>query len=328
MRHYATRMIIHTMTIALLGFLCGYLYSHNFLPAAVIVIIVIAGVIWSAIHLAWAPVRVTGRFVTALEMNDSSTRFDFGKENDEIAAICASMNRTLTLNGRIRLELETSKIYYDRILRVMTHEMRNAITPILALSDDMLAHISVYDTEHLNECVEIIREQSAGIKRFLDAYYTLTHLPPLQDDNIDPLAFWNTLREICVIEAKQRGLPENTVVFTIAQGMTLHADSSLLRQALMNLIRNALDAVTGMAAPNVEVTVAMTGEDVLGITISDNGTGIADKAKAMLFQPFFSTKPGGSGVGLCLARQIARLHGGDLSLISSSARGTTFTMTI
>lgn len=328
MKHYRTGMIIRLIAITLLGILCGWLLAQGFWAPAVLVAVPVTAVIWSTLRLAWTPIRVTADFVTALEMNDGSARFDFGNGNDEIKTICDSMNRTLAFNGRMRLELETSKIYYDRILKVMTHEMRNAITPVLALSDDILTNTEGYDAEHLSECVTLIREQSAGIKRFLEAYYTLTHLPPLQPETIDSALFWNSLRELCSIETRQRGLPEKTVTFTVATGMTLCADSPLLRQALMNLIRNALDAVSGESSPYIEVTAAMNGEDTVGITVSDNGTGIPNNVKPMLFQPFFSTKSGGSGVGLCLARQIARLHGGDITLLSNTSRGTTFIMTL
>lgn len=109
-------------------------------------------------------------------------------------------------------------------------------------------------------------------------------------------------------------------------GMTLSADRGLLNRLVTNVLRNAVEAVASAPEPRIEVSVSAIGGHPF-ISIDDNGRGIPPEVMQNLFQPFFTTKPGGSGIGLCLSRQIARLHGGDFTL-TSSARGTKALITL
>lgn len=103
--------------------------------------------------------------------------------------------------------------------------------------------------------------------------------------------------------------------------MKIDIDADLMTQAVMNILRNALDAVAEVDNPKIDISVSIS-DGIPFISITDNGPGIPDAMKPNLFQPFFSTKPGGSGIGLSLSRQIARLHGGDLTLTSIPQHGT------
>ena len=120
-----------------------------------------------------------------------------------------------------------------------------------------------------------------------------------------------------------KGLPDNIISYTIPVDMTLHADKDLLNRLLTNVLRNAVEAVAAVESPRIEVKVSVS-EGHPYISVEDNGCGVPPEVMRNLFQPFFTTKPDGSGIGLCLSRQIARLHGGDFTLTSVPNHGCGF----
>src|SRR5207248_4246332 len=104
-------------------------------------------------------------------------------------------------------------------------------------------------------------------------------------------------------------------------------DAAQLRQCLINLVRNAAEAVAAKGGGKVTVRTRRAGDRV-AIEVEDEGTGIPADVLPRLFDPFFSTKEGGSGIGLSLTQQIVKDHGGDLDVASTVGRGTTFTLTV
>ena len=238
-----------------------------------------------------------------------------------------AMNRVLVRHRADALELETKKLYYDRILRIMTHEMRNAITPIVSLSADMKRNPDRYKGENLNEAVSLISDESQSIRRFLDSYYELTHLPKPQIETIDVMEFFTGIRKAFAIYLTDNGLDPDIMDYTIPVDMRLRADRDLLGRLVTNVLRNAVQAVAGVSEPHIHVDVSVS-EGRPYISIEDNGCGIPAEMMQNLFQPFFTTKPGGSGIGLCLSRQIARLHGGDFTISSTPGHGTKAIITL
>lgn len=272
-------------------------------------------------------IGVMSTFVSAMEMHDTTMTFDFGRDDAAIRSMTDAMNRIVSLYHSNLREIETGKLYYDRILRIMSHEMRNSVTPIIALTTDLEKHPGKYDDSQLREALGVIGDQSRGIKRFLDAYWTLTHLPAPHSEQTDAAEFFNHVRRLASIEARERGMAEDVCSFSVGRSMTINIDRSLMTQAMINLLRNALDAVSASESPRVEVTASM-GSGHPYIVIADNGPGIAPEIRENLFQPFVSTKADGSGVGLCLSRQIVRQHGGELRLLSGTGRGASFAVTL
>lgn len=287
-------------------------------PAAVLAVILIAGLF----VLIGRFTGLMSMFVSALEMNDSTMRFDIGRDDGQLRRVSDAMNRIMGIYRSNRIELETRKLYYDRILSVMTHEMRNAITPVVALTDDMTAHPDKYRGDDLADALSLISDQSSGIKKFLDSYSQLTHLPKPQIESVASVEFVNQIREIMVLEISNRGMAPDVISYMVGADMVMNVDRDLMRQAIVNLLRNALDAVASKGGDGrVEMRVTLS-DGTPYIYITDNGNGIPASVQSNLFQPFITTKQGGSGIGLYLSRQIARLHGGDLTLSSSASRGT------
>lgn len=271
-------------------------------------------------------IRSMSDFMDALDMNDTSIRFAESHDPD-INRMSHTMRRIMAVYSSSRMELETRKLYYDRILRIMTHEMRNAITPIVSLSSDMKRNPDRYKGENLNEAVSLISDESQSIRRFLDSYYELTHLPKPKIETIDVMEFFTGIRKSFAIYLTDNGLDPAIINYTIPIDMQLRADRDLLGRLVTNVLRNAVQAVAGVPEPHIHVDVSVS-EGRPYISIEDNGCGIPAEMMQNLFQPFFTTKPGGSGIGLCLSRQIARLHGGDFTISSTPGHGTKALITL
>ena len=283
-----------------------------------------------SVTLLWRLVRRLIRsmsdFMDALDMNDTTIRFAESHDQD-INSMSQTMRRIMSLYSSSRLELETRKLYYDRILRIMTHEMRNAITPIVSLSTDMKKNPDRYKGDDLLEAVSLISDESQSIRRFLDSYYELTHLPKPEIETINVMEFFSGIRKAVAIYLKDNGIDTDIIDYTIPVDMQLKADRNLLGRLVTNVLRNAVDAVASVESPRIHVDVSVS-EGHPFISVEDNGCGIPTEMMPNLFQPFFTTKPGGSGIGLFLSRQIARLHGGDFTIISTPHHGTKALITL
>lgn len=282
--------------------------------------------LWALTGLIRRLIRMMSTFVSSLEMNDTTVRIDGGGDA-ELSGMVKAMNRITALYHSNMQALETRKLYYDRILHIMTHEMRNAITPVISIACDMERNPESYSGNQLRECAALIHSQGRGIKHFLDSYYSLTHLPELKTEKVKAGQYFEGVMRLVHSELKNRDMAPETVCFVVPADMELQIDTGLMNQVMINLLRNALDAITGMNDGKVEVVLTVSDTRPY-ITIADNGCGIAPEMMENLFQPFFTTKEGGSGVGLCLCRQIVRRHGGDLRIHSHLSRGTTVLLSL
>lgn len=195
---------------------------------------------------------------------------------------------------------------WRRLIRVIWHELNNSLAPIKSVietSRDALAAGSPdkEEREELAHNLALVAERAESLRRFLSRYSELARLPEptLADCNVGAL-----LRQVAAVQ------PPGRVQQAPADGLNLRGDADQLQQALINLVRNAVEATPEGAAP-VQLR-ALRGKDGVEFEIEDNGPGVANPDN--LFVPFFTTKPGGSGIGLVLARQVAEAHGGTLTL--------------
>ncbi len=313
MNRLRLRLAASLSLLALSAFMLGATVASSGSLRLVILwsILLIAGAAASR-HLLMLVLRETRTFVKALEMKAFTVRFPACADAlaDEIHS---SMNRIIALHRDGTNALETRKLYYDRILRIMTHELRNGITPVVALCEDMQRHPDRYTGDNLAEALSVIADESLAVKRFLDSYYELTHLPAPDRREVDATEFFSQIRRAFSLRAAESGV---TLEFSIARGMRLDIDPDMMKRVMVNLISNSLEAVRGADDPRITVTASMPGDRPF-ITVTDNGHGIPAAIMDNLFQPFFTTRPDGNGIGLCLSRQIVRLHGGDLTITSS-----------
>ncbi len=201
---------------------------------------------------------------------------------------------------------EEERRAWRRLIRVIWHELNNSLAPIKSVietSRDALAAgpPDAAERKDLTHNLALVAERAESLRRFLSRYSELARMPEptLADCNIAAL-----LRQIAAVQ------PPGRVQYSAADGLHLRADADQLQQALINLVRNAVEATPEGADP-VQLR-ALRGRESVVFEIEDNGPGVANPDN--LFVPFFTTKPGGSGIGLVLARQVAEAHGGTLSL--------------
>lgn len=242
---------------------------------------------------------------------------------------------TLVSLQNIQSELEAQEFEaWQKLTRVLTHEIMNSITPIASLAStvrDLVAEPDGlpdgFNPETLQDvrgAVQTIERRSQNLLHFVQDYRRLTRVPhpnlhifPIKD------LFQNLQRLF------QPEIEASNIRFRYTldpPGLDLTADPELIEQALINLIRNAMEAVEGRSEAAITLAASLNERSRPVIQVIDNGPGIIPEALDKLFIPFFTTKKDGSGIGLSLSRQIMRQHGGSLTAVSEPERRTVFTL--
>jgi len=219
----------------------------------------------------------------------------------------------LSMSDLSRALREEERQAWQRLLRVLSHELNNSLAPIRSIAGSLgtiLKREPLPDgwQDDAQQGLEVIDLRAAALTRFLQAYSELARLP---QPVLRPIDVGETVRRVAGLETR--------VAVAVEPGpeLTIHADGDQLEQLLINLVRNGADAVLETGG---RVTMSWTAAaDSVEISVADEGAGISGTAN--LFIPFFTTKPGGMGIGLTLARQIAEAHNGALTLSNGVAGG-------
>ena len=220
------------------------------------------------------------------------------------------------------LDVVELKAWQD-LARVLAHEIMNSLTPIASLAESLQAGLGA--PAQTAEAVEVIARRSRGLMSFVERYRTATELPQPNPKAFPLKRLVAGVETLMTADFKARG-----VAFEVAiepEDLTAYADPDLLDQAVINLVRNAAEACAGADGARVELACRQEGDQVL-ISVSDNGPGLAKTARTQAFVPFFTTKVGGSGIGLSVARQIALAHHGQLTATDRSPHGAVFVLTL
>jgi nitrogen fixation/metabolism regulation signal transduction histidine kinase len=215
---------------------------------------------------------------------------------------------TLLLLSDVSLPLqEEEQIAWKRLIRVLGHELSNSLAPIKSIAGSLLMRVETLtgDEAALHDFrrgLAVVESRADALHRFVQSYRLLAQLPP---PRLRPVAIAPLLERVVLLEQRLR------VQLDAGPATTLNADPDQLEQMFINLLANAVDASLANCSEPVRATWDRTGSS-LSVTIEDRGLGIANTEN--LFVPFYTTKPAGSGVGLALAQQIARAHGGEIQL--------------
>jgi two-component system nitrogen regulation sensor histidine kinase NtrY len=214
---------------------------------------------------------------------------------------------------------------WDDMARVLAHEIMNSLTPIASLSESLDALLRAGGrNDEVAAALEAIRRRSLGLMRFVERYRKVAELP---EPVLQPLSLKSALQGVERLLAP--ALEQGHVGYAstvLPPDLIVQGDADLLEQALINLLRNAAEAVRGQPGARIEVVCGLeTG--LCFIDVADNGPGLSAAAREQIFVPFFTTKAGGSGIGLSLARRIALYHGGQVS-VRSTPQGSVFRLSL
>lgn len=213
---------------------------------------------------------------------------------------------------------------WDDMTRVLAHEMMNSLTPIASLSESLESQLRGSDAPgEAAESLEAIRRRSRGLMEFVDRYRRLAERPRPQPAPLALADLVTGIERLMSASFRERGVTYRGLVTPLT--LAIDADRQLLEQALLNLLRNALDAVASAPQPLIEVTCRASAERI-EICVADNGPGLDAEERERIFIPFYTTKAGGSGIGLSLVRYVALAHGGQLDVDAVLPRGTRFTL--
>ena len=249
---------------------------------------------------------------------DFSSRFAEMETDPVVGQISRDMNRMLAEQEQEQVRQQEQQGYYERILRVLTHEFRNTLTPLRSLAADMGKPDSRYSAEEMASAFHLMGEQMENLHKLLDAYHRLTHLP---EPEMKPFDVSVLLDKLSLLLRAEPGYSQ--LSFEVRQAWQGRGDIHLLTLVLVNLIRNAFQATAGQLDAWVRVEAGISPKGQF-IRVTDNGPGIDPDLLPMIFQPFFTTKADGNGIGLSLAWRIVRLHGGTLGVKSQPGEVTAF----
>lgn len=208
---------------------------------------------------------------------------------------------------------------WTRLIRVLTHEIMNTVTPVASLSSALSQNLDSYSAEDIRSALGTIASSSEGLISFVQSYRSLTHISA----PVRKAFYLKDLVNDSVNIAKANWPSVNVLYRELSSDVILYADYGQMSQVLNNLIKNAVQAGAG----NVSITASIDKREQTVIDIANDGESISASGQEQLFVPFYTTKgSSGTGVGLSLCRQIVRLNGGTIKLSSSTQETTVFTI--
>ena len=234
----------------------------------------------------------------------------------------------------INSELDKKELdAWQKIIRVLTHEIMSSISPVTSLSEHLLNKILdpnkpgiVKEPDRklmkdLAEGLEIIKTRGDGLMEFVRHYHSFTHLPIPVLEEVQLSPFLEKILNLVEPECKNNDI---SAKLEVRESIQISIDPQLIEQVFLNLIRNSIQALEGLVSGKSISIIA--GRDVSGVQISvrDNGCGIDIDNMDNIFIPFYTTRTKGSGIGLSLAKQIMRLHNGQISVKSDGGKGAEF----
>jgi two-component system nitrogen regulation sensor histidine kinase NtrY len=266
-------------------------------------------------------------------------RLKFGDETIQLSVFAIE----LTLRGEelklismsnIQTELEEKEMEaWQNLVRVLTHEIMNSVTPISSLAgiiEEEIKHklekesleFKREEMEDMHLSLKTISKRSEGLIRFVKEFRNLTHIPKprLSEVPVKPL-----LEETALLHKKE--LADKGISITVdvnPENLFIMADKTMIEQVLINLVKNAIQAFDEQPGKKIELSAYTNEKGRAVLSVKDNGAGIDSEALEKIFIPFFSTKKTGSGIGLSLSKQIMRQHEGRITVKSKLGEGTEF----
>lgn len=346
---FSVRLYLHILLyvwliVLVLGLgLAGIVSGRAFIWGAVAVLVSL-GLVGRLVCYLNAYNRRIKLFFDSIADRESMLYFPENTGTREQRCLHATFNRIyalMTEHKQHEFERELHQKEYEsweKLMRVLTHEIMNSVTPVVSLSETLLSYFQTKggmarDVREMTDLtigktirgLETIRNQGRSLLCFTDSYRQFSRLKPPERSSF---SLTDLLQDIQMLY--QEELSRQHIGFSVAcfqPGIQVYADEGMLSQVLINLLKNAMQALAGQPDKKIRMEVH-DGERMLFISVADNGPGIPSDLMEDIFIPFFTTKPDGTGIGLSLSRQIVRMHGGELSVCSQPYHETVFTISL
>jgi nitrogen fixation/metabolism regulation signal transduction histidine kinase len=259
-----------------------------------------------------------------LPLQIRSSLFNFGQKKYRLLAF-----------QNIKTELDEKEVEsWQNLFRILSHEIMNSIAPITSLAQTISKSLPKEDSEasqsekidykRIKRIATTIEEQSNLMMSFVEKYRKLYKIPEPEIKTINVEDWLTRFRILYHQEMLEKGIRFDV---QSSQVESFHADDNLISQVIVNLLRNAQQALTWSENGNIRLSVSKNG-DYTNIIVEDNGSGIPEEYANQIFIPFFTTNPGGNGIGLAISRQIVLRHGGTITFSSVPEKGTKFCISI
>lgn len=264
----------------------------------------------------------------ALDNKDFSFRLSTKGCSDGDKALMEALNSLVERMSSDRQDIEVHS--WEKLTRILTHEIMNSIAPITSLSSIFLRRKDVQESPIYNG-IKAIHDTSTGLMEFVDSYRKFTTLQKPQPEDFSVKELLEGIKGLCLV-------PEDVSLYIKydIENDIIHADKNLIRQVVINIVKNAVESFNKVpdrpVAKHRDKTIQIFAYQYPGtpmrIAISNNGAMIPAEVAADIFVPFFTTKKTGSGIGLSLCRKIMQISGGTINLLRPGTNGwpTTFVL--
>ena len=324
MKRYSLIVALHIIGIAFLSVGVYLLVDAGLWFSALMAFLILLAIAVHLYRLQMMQVRMMRHLAESLRYDDMMLSFRSPYKNRSMEDMVDELSEAMR-NFRTRVLERNEMEAWQKLIRVLTHEIMNAVTPITSLSDTLLGLTEAQvSKEEIRNGLQTISSTGKGLLSFVESYRKFTRIP-----TPEPSLFYVKSFIERMVELARHQYPDVRVTFhtdIAPSDLILYADENLVSQVVINLLKNAIQAIESDKNTDKEghinIRAYCNEAEAILIEISNNGPAIPNDIAEHIFIPFFTTKEGGSGIGLSISRQIMRLSGGNLSLLPG--KETTF----
>lgn len=315
MKRYSTTVITHICAIMLFSAATFFAFTHKMPFTGILLSLVIAGLGISLYSLQMIQLRLMKQLTQNIRCGDTALSFRSKYRNAQMEELTDELREAMRMYKKRTMEANEIESW-QKLIRVMGHEIMNSITPIISLSETLSTREVEYS--RMQQGMQVIHKRSKGLLEFVENYRRITRIPAPVKEKVRLTELLNSIAELLHHEYIQFAAP--------VPDISIKIDRTQIEQVLINIIKNAIEACTDTPTPLIQVETSVSDTGTVSITVSDNGPGILPDVLDKIFIPFFTTKESGSGIGLSLCKQIMHLHGGNITVNSTPEQGSKFTL--
>lgn len=318
MKRYSLIVSLHILGICLLSVGIYLLAEARLWFSTLLAFVALLALAIHLYHMQMIQIRMMRHLAESLRFDDMMLSFRSPYRNRPMEQMVNELSEAMS-NFRTRVLEHNEMLAWQKLIRVLTHEIMNSLTPIISLSETLSEReINEKNYGVMRQGMQTIYRRSKGLLDFVENYRKLTRLPAPVRRPVSLNELLADLRKLFPETYIHIHLPETDRILQI--------DRTQIEQVLINLLKNAREACAKREQPHIEIRVVPGLSRQCRITVSDNGEGILPEVLDKVFVPFFTTKPGGQGIGLSLCKQIMNRHGGNITVQSAIGQGSCFTL--